>query len=90
MILLKNGSAVDATISAMICNGLVNMQSMGIGGGFFMTIYDKVSKRAYTLTARDRAPLAANATMYNGKPQEASMFGKFIFSYFFLSSFFLK
>ncbi|XP_016766953.1 glutathione hydrolase 1 proenzyme isoform X2 [Apis mellifera] len=75
MILLKNGSAVDATISAMICNGLVNMQSMGIGGGFFMTIYDKASKRAYTLTARDRAPLAANATMYNDKPQEASMFG---------------
>ncbi|XP_076233125.1 scoloptoxin SSD14 isoform X2 [Calliopsis andreniformis] len=74
-ILEKNGSAVDATIAAMICNGLVNMQSMGIGGGFFMTIYDKATKRAYTLTARDRAPLAANATMYNGKPEEASFIG---------------
>ncbi|XP_043528062.1 scoloptoxin SSD14-like isoform X2 [Frieseomelitta varia] len=74
-ILEKNGSAVDAAIAAMICNGLVNMQSMGIGGGFFMTIYDKASKRAYTLTARDRAPLAANATMYDGKPKEASFIG---------------
>ncbi|XP_050578689.1 scoloptoxin SSD14-like isoform X3 [Bombus affinis] len=74
-ILEKNGSAVDATIAAMICNGLVNMQSMGIGGGFFMTIYDKASKRAYTLTARDRAPLAANATMYQGKPKEATLYG---------------
>lgn len=52
------------------------MQSMGIGGGFFMTIYDKATKRAYTLTARDRAPLAANATMFDGKPQEASFIGK--------------
>lgn len=74
-ILEKNGSAVDAAIAAMICNGLVNMQSMGIGGGFFMTIYDKATKRAYTLTARDRAPLAANATMFDGKPQEASFIG---------------
>ncbi|XP_076549306.1 scoloptoxin SSD14 isoform X2 [Osmia lignaria lignaria] len=74
-ILEKNGSAVDAAIAAMICNGLVNMQSMGIGGGFFMTIYDKASRRAYTLTARDRAPLAANATMYEGKPRDASFSG---------------
>ena len=74
-ILEKNGSAVDASIAAMICNGLVNMQSMGIGGGFFMTIYDKATKRAYTLTARDRAPLAANATMYEGKPMESLFIG---------------
>ncbi|CAK9812178.1 Scoloptoxin SSD14 [Anthophora quadrimaculata] len=74
-ILEKNGSAVDCAIATMICNGLVNMQSMGIGGGFFMTIYDKSEKRAYTLTARDRAPLAANATMYDGMPKEASFIG---------------
>ncbi|XP_053988692.1 scoloptoxin SSD14-like isoform X1 [Hylaeus volcanicus] len=74
-ILEKNGSAVDAAIASMICNGLVNMQSMGIGGGFFMTIYDKAAGRAYTLIARDRAPLAANATMFEGKPKEASFIG---------------
>ncbi|KZC10657.1 Gamma-glutamyltranspeptidase 1, partial [Dufourea novaeangliae] len=74
-ILENNGSAVDAAIASMICNGLVNMQSMGLGGGFFMTIYDKAAKRAYTLIARDRAPLAANETMYEGKPKEASFIG---------------
>lgn len=61
----------------MICNGLVNMQSMGIGGGFFMTIYNKTAGRAFTLIARDRAPLAANATMFDGKPKDASFIGKF-------------
>ncbi|XP_076654629.1 scoloptoxin SSD14 isoform X2 [Halictus rubicundus] len=74
-ILEKNGSAVDAAIASMICNGLVNMQSMGIGGGFFMTIYEKQTQTAYTLIARDKAPLAANATMYEGKPDDASFIG---------------
>ncbi|KAI4497650.1 hypothetical protein M0802_007190 [Mischocyttarus mexicanus] len=74
-ILEKNGSAVDATIASMICNGLVNMQSMGLGGGFLMTIYDKATASAYVLNARDRAPLLANATMYSGKPEEASSIG---------------
>lgn len=74
-ILEKNGSAVDATLASMICNGLVNMQSLGLGGGFLMTIYDKASGRAYVLNARDRAPLLANATMFNGKPAHVSSIG---------------
>ncbi|XP_046836284.1 scoloptoxin SSD14-like isoform X1 [Vespa crabro] len=74
-ILERNGSAVDATIASMICNGLVNMQSLGLGGGFLMTIYDKAAGRAYVLNARDRAPLLANATMYAGKPEHVSSIG---------------
>lgn len=68
---------MDAALAALICNGLVNMQSLGFGGGFLMTIYERSTSQAFVLNARDRAPLAANSTMYNGKPANASAFGKF-------------
>ncbi|XP_024880086.1 glutathione hydrolase 1 proenzyme-like isoform X1 [Temnothorax curvispinosus] len=74
-ILERNGSAVDAALAALICNGLVNMQSLGLGGGFIMTIYQRSTRRAFVLNARDRAPLASNSTMYDGKSANASSLG---------------
>ncbi|XP_075221199.1 scoloptoxin SSD14-like isoform X2 [Lycorma delicatula] len=73
-ILLKNGSAVEAAITTALCDGVTCMQYMGIGGGFLMTIYERKTKTATTLDARETAPAAANENMYHGS-QYASHFG---------------
>lgn len=51
----------------MACNGLMNMQSMGIGGGFFMTVYIKEEEKAYSVIARETAPAAATEDMFVGE-----------------------
>ncbi|XP_078681643.1 glutathione hydrolase 1 proenzyme-like [Branchiostoma floridae x Branchiostoma belcheri] len=63
-ILEKGGSAVDAAIASLLCIGLTNPHSSGIGGGLFMTIYDRVTRTAETINARDMAPAAATENMY--------------------------
>lgn len=76
-ILQQNGSAVDATIAAMFCNGIVNMQSMGLGGGFLMTVYIRENKTAYFLNAREAAPLKAKEELFKDD-EKSSKNGKTI------------
>ncbi|XP_065333589.1 scoloptoxin SSD14-like isoform X2 [Cloeon dipterum] len=64
-ILAKNGTAMDAAIAALFCNGVVNCQSMGLGGGFLMTVYQRSTKRAFTLDAREAAPAEATEELYS-------------------------
>ncbi|CAF0927283.1 unnamed protein product [Rotaria sordida] len=67
IILEKNGTTMDAALAAAICNGVMNTQSMGIGGGCVITIYSKKRNKAYSIIGREKAPLAANSTMFVGR-----------------------
>lgn len=60
---------MDVTLAAMFCNGMVTMQSMGLGGGFLMTIYSKKDGKAYFLNAREKAPLNVKQEMYKDDNQ---------------------
>ncbi|XP_036318220.1 scoloptoxin SSD14-like isoform X2 [Rhagoletis pomonella] len=63
----QKGSAVDAAIATLLCNGILTMHSMGIGGGMLMNIYLKDSKHAYSIDAREVAPFEAFQEMFDGK-----------------------
>ncbi|XP_037936273.1 scoloptoxin SSD14 isoform X2 [Teleopsis dalmanni] len=64
-ILEEGGSAVDAAIATMLCNGVVTMHSMGIGGGMLMNIYIKEQKHAFSIDAREVAPFSAVQDMFD-------------------------
>ncbi|XP_058055488.1 glutathione hydrolase 1 proenzyme-like [Anopheles bellator] len=63
-ILRQNGSAVDAAIATLFCEGVTCPQSMGLGGGFLATLYFREGAQAEALIAREVAPAAATADMY--------------------------
>jgi len=65
-VLKDGGNAVDAAIAALFCNGVANSHSMGIGGGFLMTIYNRSEGTASCLNAREKAPLNSSTNMFVG------------------------
>jgi Gamma-glutamyltranspeptidase len=70
-ILKQGGSAADAAIAALFCEGVACPQSMGLGGGFLMTIYHKDTGLVETVNARETAPALATETMFVGNPEAA-------------------
>lgn len=65
-ILGKGGSAVDAAVALLFCDGAVNPQSMGLGGGIFITVYTNATGVAEVFDGRESAPGAATPEMFVG------------------------
>lgn len=63
-ILKQGGSAADSAIATLFCEGITCPQSMGLGGGFLMVIYNREKRKAEFLNARETAPSAATRDMY--------------------------
>lgn len=61
-----NGSAADAAIATLFCEGVVEPQSNGLGGGFFLTIYTKSTGTVEVLNAREVAAKASTEDMFVG------------------------
>ncbi|XP_051973522.1 glutathione hydrolase 5 proenzyme-like isoform X2 [Xyrauchen texanus] len=70
--LRQGGSAVDGAIAALLCTGLVNPQSMGLGGGAIFTIMDKEGK-VKIISSRETVPKGVRADLLNDCPKTLTL-----------------
>ena len=54
---------MDAAISTLVCQGVVNNYHSGIGGGAFMVIYDQKTNQKKYINCREKAPLASDRSV---------------------------
>lgn len=78
-VLREGGHAVDASVAAALCLGVVSPASSGIGGGAFMLIRS-ASGKAQAFDMRETAPLLASEV--NGTPLFSSSLLDFQLNHF--------
>lgn len=71
-ILRRGGSAVDATITALLCVGAVHPESSGIGGGGFMVVRH-TNGSVFAINFREAAPSAATVDMFHSNKTLAKL-----------------
>lgn len=42
----RGGSVADSAIATLLCMGVVHSQSLGIGGGFIMVLYNATTQKS--------------------------------------------
>ena len=63
-VLFHGGNSVEAAIASLLCIGVVNPQSSGLGGGFIMTIFNATTQRCLIVDARETAPSGTTEDMW--------------------------
>ncbi|XP_071112216.1 glutathione hydrolase 1 proenzyme-like [Haliotis cracherodii] len=66
-ILKKGGNAVDSAVTTLLCLGVVNSHSSGLGGGGFMVVYDHKIKQSTAYDFRETSPKAAKDSLFPTK-----------------------
>uniref|UniRef100_A0A6P7EXW8 Glutathione hydrolase 1 proenzyme-like isoform X1 n=1 Tax=Diabrotica virgifera virgifera TaxID=50390 RepID=A0A6P7EXW8_DIAVI len=74
-IMTKGGTVADAAIATLFCESVGSPQSLSIGAGFLMTIYNRTTGEVITLNAREVAPMKATQDMFGGNAILASIGG---------------
>ncbi|KAI8464305.1 MAG: gamma-glutamyltranspeptidase [Monoraphidium minutum] len=72
--LAEGGHAADAAVATALCQGVVNPIASGLGGGAFILVR-LANGSAEFIDAREPAPAAATATMFDDKDKAASVDG---------------
>uniref|UniRef100_A0A3B5QFW0 Gamma-glutamyltransferase 5a n=1 Tax=Xiphophorus maculatus TaxID=8083 RepID=A0A3B5QFW0_XIPMA len=70
-ILKKGGTAVEAAIAALLCTGIMNPQSAGIGGGSIFTIMNS-SGHVKIINSRETAPSNVDPDLLKSCPKDSS------------------
>lgn len=70
------GTVADVAIATIICEGITNPQSSGLGGGFLLVIYINKTRTVETLNAREIAPKLSTPDMFSDNTAESVRGGK--------------